>query len=440
MTDVTLTLDSAFDRSLFWEAGGSVRYLLARVKASHLEQKHKSERLPLNIALVIDASGSMRGSKLAAAKQAAIGLAERLEEHDHLTLVSFASDVIVHCDALAINSDNLDRVRREITRLTTRGMTDLSGGWFAGVEAAARVFETDPRLTPRIIILSDGHANEGISNRHELAEHAGELRQRGVLTSTLGIGDDYDEQLLRDIAENGGGRLHDAEQAEEISSVLLGELDDIFCNVLEDARIILTAPHDVFVEPLGKGQFDQRRAISYLMLGAVQAGIERVAVFKITCPSTRCGENLVFEVSASGRSVSDMRMIDAAPARCILTAADDTTNHVQPRDEALAVIIARVWSAQIVAAAARMNRERDYRAAEAYVERELRYFRRYAEDLPHGRAMLEQIELLSQRVGREFSSRMSKEMVLQSTLLMEGRRDRRGSDKAAWSTRMRRGD
>lgn len=440
MTDVTFALNAAFDRQLFWEAGSSVRYLVARVKASRHETGQKTERSPLNIALVIDASGSMGGGKIVAAKQAAIGLAERLREQDRLTLVSFASDVIVHCDAFAMNAENLDRVRDEIARLTTRGMTDLSSGWFAGVESTARVFEANPRLTPRIIILSDGHTNEGITNLHDLSEHAGELLKRGVLTSTLGIGDGYDEQLLRGIAENGGGRLHDAEETEEIGSVLLGELDDIYGNVLEDTRIILKAPHDVMIEPLGKGQYERQGAHWSLKLGAVQDAIERVTIFKVTCPTTRCGQELAFEVTASGRSADDMRIIDAAPAQCTLIAAPEAANTAQQRDDALATLIVRVWSAQIVATGARMNREGDYRAAEAYVERELRYFSRYAEGLPQARAMLKEIELLSQRVGQEFSSRMRKEMVFQSTLTMESRSDRRGSDKAAWSARMRRGD
>ena len=103
--------------------------------------------------------------------------------------MSFASDVEVHLDAVPVSMENQIRIRTEVSLLQTRGMTNLSGGWFAGVECAARVAEEDVRMTPRIIILSDGHANEGISDSNELREHAGELRLRGVLTSALGIGD-----------------------------------------------------------------------------------------------------------------------------------------------------------------------------------------------------------------------------------------------------------
>jgi Ca-activated chloride channel family protein len=440
MTDVTLTLDAAFDRPLFWEQGGSVRYLIARLSAQRADAERQRDRAPLNIALVIDASGSMSGGKLDAAKAAAMGLAERLTERDRLTVVSFASDVRVHLDAVAVTAANLAAIRREIGLLGTRGMTDLSGGWFAGVECAARMAEADSALTPRIIILSDGHANEGITNPAELREHAVELRLRGVLTSCLGIGDDYDEHLLRGIAENGGGRLHDAELTSEISAVLLGELDDIFGTVVEDASIALTIPRGVDIEALGIGTMRLEGDRLVVNLGPVQHGVPRALVLKVVCPPLRAGGTIDFSLQANGRRTDNGTMIETDAVLTRLTAAEGSANNHQPRDPALAEIVARQWSASIVATAARLNRDRAFREAEAWLEGQLRHFRRYVEGLESGHAMIREIELLAQRVGQEFSSRMRKEMVLQSSLAMEDRIDRRGAEKAAWAERLRRGD
>jgi Ca-activated chloride channel family protein len=440
MTDVKFTVEAAFDRKLFWERGASVRYLVARIKAHRDSDKPTADRAPLNIALVIDASGSMDGGKLDAAKQAALGLAERLTEQDRLTLVSFASDVQVHLDAVAGTQDNFARIRREVTRLETRGMTHLSGGWFAGVDCAARIAEQDPRLTPRVIILSDGHANEGIVDPTELREHAGELRLRGVLTTCLGIGDGYDEQLLRGIAENGGGRLHDAELTSEITSVLLGELDDIFGTVVEDAKVSVTAPLGVQIEVLGISNAERRADSLVVPIGPIQNEIERAVAFKVICPRAGAGEELAFDVSATGRDLENGAGLEVRPVLARLVAAEGTGNSAQSRDAELAKIVARTWSAEIVSTAARMNRDGAYREAEAYLKRELHHFRRYVEGLDGAREMIRELELLARRVGEEFSPRMRKEMVFQSSLAMESRIDRRGASKAAWSERLKRGD
>lgn len=440
MTNVEFAASAAFDRKLFWEGGDSVRYLVARLRAKREDDRRLAERTPLNIALVIDASGSMGGGKLEAAKAAALGVAERLTERDRLTLVSFSSDVQVHLDAVSVSRENLIRIRLEVSRLQTRGMTNLSGGWFAGVECAARAAEADARMTPRIIILSDGHANEGISDPNELREHAGELRLRGVLTSALGIGDGYDEQLLRGIAENGGGRLHDAELTSEISSVLLGELDDIFGTLVEGAEIKLTAPPGVRVKVLGMADAEVRDGRFVASIGPIQNDVERFAVFKLTFPKVQPGEKMTFEMVATGRAVDDRNMLETSVVSVAVVAVDGTSNKDQPRDAEIAEIVARTWSAQIVAQAARMNRDGAGKVAQTYVEGELRHFRRYVDELPRGQEMVGELELLAHHVGREISSRMRKEMVVQSALFAERRMDYRGADKPTWSARMKRGD
>jgi Ca-activated chloride channel family protein len=440
MTDVKFAAAAVFDRKFFWEGGESVRYLVAHLRASLKDDGRRADRTPLNIALVIDASGSMGDGKLEAAKAAALGLTDRLTERDRLTLVSFASDVQVHLDAVSVTKENATRIRTEISLLETRGTTNLSGGWFAGVECAARVADEDARMTPRIIILSDGHANEGISDPNELREHASELRLRGVMTSALGIGDGYDEQLLRGIAENGGGRLHDAELTSEISSVLLGELDDIFGTLVEDAQIELTVPPGVRVDVLGKSDAEIRDGHLLASMGPIQNDIARVAVFKVTCPKAQRGDELKFAMVANGRAVDDRCVLETDALSVSLVAVDGHANKDQARDAEIAEIVARTWSAQVVAKAARMNRDGAYQDAQTYIKGELNHFRRYVEGLPSAQDMVGELELLARRVGREFSSRMRKEMVVQSALFMESRVDRRGSGKAAWSARMERGD
>ena len=200
------------------------------------------------------------------------------------------------------------------------------------------------------------------------------------------------------------------------------------------------SPSGVRVDVLGKGNAEVRDGRILVSVGPIQNVIERAAVFKVTCPKAQRGEELKFGLVANGRVVDDHNMLETSAVTVALVAADGKANKDQTHDAEVAAIVARTWSAQVVATAARMNRDGAFEDAQEYIEGELRHFRRYVDGLPRGQDMVGELELLARRVGRESSSRMHKEMVVQSTLVMESRVDRRGAGKAAWSARMERGD
>jgi Ca-activated chloride channel family protein len=130
-------ISAALDRSTINHEGGSVRHLVITVKAPLLPPTDEP-RPPLNLGLVIDASGSMSGPPLEAAKAATRALLEKLATTDHLSLVSFASDVVVHAEAVKLDGEGRAEIGRALRPLVTRGSTDLFAGWVSGCEAVAK--------------------------------------------------------------------------------------------------------------------------------------------------------------------------------------------------------------------------------------------------------------------------------------------------------------
>jgi hypothetical protein len=172
----------------------------------------------------------------------------------------------------------------------------------------------------------------------------------------------------------------------------------------------------------------------------VQHEIERTAVFRVICPKALPGEELAFTVGASGMPQGGgARLTTEAPA-AVLRAAVGADNTAQPPKAMLLPLVARAWFAHVVTKAAAMNRVRAYREAGRMVDKELKHFRLYVADIADGPAMVAQLELLAQRAERELSPRLSKEMVLSSALMMEDRKDYRGSEKASWMDRIRQGE
>ena len=273
-----------FDRRLIWRRGGSVRYLVVELAAKKEASRTEQQREPLNMALVVDASGSMSGPPLACATRAAAGVVAKLGEEDCLALVSFAEEPVVHLDSVRMDAQGRQRAIDLLEELRTRGSTNLAGGWLAGCECVARQEAALP-AAGRVFLMSDGHANRGVQDPFQLAEIADNLRARRVFTSTVGIGNSYSPVQLEAIAEHGGGRLHDAETPDEIIEVVLGELGEVLTTVADDIQLELKIPEGVKAECLGSYPVSQHEHHLVVALGGLTGGSTRSVVVKFTSPA-----------------------------------------------------------------------------------------------------------------------------------------------------------
>jgi Ca-activated chloride channel family protein len=428
----SLTLSIAVDRSLAWAEGSSVRYIVATLEGERMETPQSRPAPPVNLALVIDASCSMAGDKLDNAKRAARGVAKRLREGDALSIVSFASDVVVHVDAMAITSKCRNEIGEAIDRLTARGCTNLSDGWFTGAERVAKASE-EPGVN-RIILLSDGAANEGVVDPDELARHARELAKRGIVTSCVGIGDGYEAPLLQAIAEHGGGRVHDAEFGADIVDALMGELGEIGDLAAQDVSITLHVPASAKAEFVGSAPAQVGAGLISVLTGGLLVGRPRSCIFRVTLPAGRIEETLLFGVGARGTGL-DGAPIEARPVEAAFTLVEGARNNRQRRDETASMAVATVWHTEILRAAARLNRSGERRQARRYVERELQFFERYCSGLPQAAPLLKEIALLRQNVDRDWDERTRKEMEVAAYRVQANRADYRGA-RASWSERL----
>jgi len=147
------------------------------------ERDDITERRPLSIALVLDRSGSMAGRKLSVAKRCASWVAERLGPKDELALVTYDDEVRLLTPLTPVNGG----LRRTIQGIRPGGQTNLSGGWLKGLEALCGA---DDHGVRKVLLLSDGLANVGITDRGTLAGLAAEARAQGIGTTTVGFGAD----------------------------------------------------------------------------------------------------------------------------------------------------------------------------------------------------------------------------------------------------------
>ncbi len=193
------------------------------------------ERPAVNLALVLDRSGSMHGDRIAKAREAAIAAVERLDERDFVSVVVFDDRIDVLAGAQTASEANKAAIVEKLRMVEARGSTAI----FGGVSAAASEIRKNlaRKLVNRIVLLSDGAANVGHSSPEELGLLGASLVKEGVSVSTLGVGLGYNENLMATLATRSDGNTYFIENGDDVPRIFDAELGDAFQVAARDVRL-----------------------------------------------------------------------------------------------------------------------------------------------------------------------------------------------------------
>jgi Ca-activated chloride channel family protein len=358
------------DRSLIRNCGGSVRFVLVDLVAP--EAPPRADRPPVNLALVLDRSGSMGGSKIDVARLAVAHALQMLRLRDRFALVAFDDIVDVVTGSTLASVEARRHTLAELAQIDARGSTNLAGGWEAACEQVAAHLADD--AVGRCLLVTDGQANCGESDPVQLGGLARAMRQRGIATSTFGIGADFDERTLQLMAEGGQGHFYFVETPQAIPDLLTSELGDTLEIVAREAALVLRLPEGVTAEPVGPFQASSAGRVVRIELGDLASAQERRLVVRLTFPAGTAGDRM-----SVGFALTDRAGALAGEAQEVAWHFDGhAENSAQPRDRVVDRAVAGLYAATARQAALELNRAGRFEEARRIVERVARKVASYA--------------------------------------------------------------
>ncbi|MBL8952499.1 MAG: VWA domain-containing protein [Myxococcaceae bacterium] len=300
-----------------------------------------ARRAPVNMALVIDRSGSMSGAKLQNAKRAAKELLDRLDARDSLAIVHYGSDV-KGLPSRKVTEENREVIRRYIANLYDDGGTNIGAGLVTGEQFIERGRLECEGCIDRLVLMSDGQPTEGMQSVKGLTNLSARMHGRGISVTSLGIGYDFNEDLMTQIAMVGGGSYGYLKDAAVLASIIQRDLQQAGTLVARDVKLSARVPAGVTVRDVLGRPFTQSGSVVTITLPDFSARQVEKLVVQLAA-SAPANDGAAFDVADFSLDYQDVLKGNAADSKLKLAAmvTTDRTLADARRDRDAVVVATR---------------------------------------------------------------------------------------------------
>lgn len=319
------------------------------------------ERPPVNLALVLDRSGSMHGDRIARAREAAIAAVERLDSRDYVSVVVFDDRIDVLAGAQTASPANKAAIVEKLSTVEARGSTAIFGGVSAGAAELRKNLARN--LVNRLVLLSDGQANVGPSSPEELGHLGAALFKEGISASTMGVGLGYNENLMAALSGRSDGNTYFIENSDDLPRIFNAELGDAFQVAARDVKLVVRFSNAHPVELVGRdGRIeDATVTVDFNQIYSTQ---EKYVFVRTEFPVGRDGEKRPFATAEVSWTAPGSGKPGSASASASVSFSSDERVVRDSADVRLMVQGQKIRNAVRAQEALRLNASGDYAAAE----------------------------------------------------------------------------
>jgi len=284
-TTLPVTCKIEFDRAVL--PAETAQRAVMKISLVTPEVPAQRERPPVNLAVVLDRSGSMGGDKIVKAREAAIEALRRLGPTDIFSLIAFDHDVETIVPAQA--ASNTAWIEERIRAIQPRGSTAIFAGVSQGAAELRRNIESR-RYVSRIILLSDGQANVGPSTPQELGRLGASLVKEGISVTSVGVGIDYNEDLMTRISQQSDGNAYFVANSGDLPRIFQVELGSVLTVVAQQVILNISCTDGVRpVRVIGREGRISGNGVEFT-LNQLYGGQEKFALVEVELPPAKPDE------------------------------------------------------------------------------------------------------------------------------------------------------
>ena len=294
----------------------------------------------LNLSIVLDKSGSMSGQPFEEAKKAAVMIIEKLRPTDSISIVAYDEEV----DLVVPSIECVDKTNiiRAVNNIQVGGATNLHGGWLMGAEQVA--LKKSNKNINRVLLLSDGNANSGLITPTEIGLQCSKLSEKGVTTSTYGLGYHFNEELMVKMANSGLGQSYYGQTSEDLMDPFNEEFQTLINTIATEIKVKEEHPSFINVELMNNYQ----RSDDIYKLPDLAEGGEGWALFKININQNNISEQKieVLRCNVSYRD-TDGNIQNQGPVKIVLDPVNANAFEMVAEDEKVRLRISEILVAKI---------------------------------------------------------------------------------------------